>query len=331
MNAALVDATLDARAITFENVTGDRGAGGTAHGGRKGAPNRRVAPGERVVLADIEGPGVVRHIWMTFPPAPPEQHAGARARGLLRRRRPSRASRCRALDFFGLPHGRPVRVPLGADRGAGGPRLQLLPADAVPRRRPRRARERRRRARPILYYQIDYTLEPELPAELGLPPRRVPAREPDDAAAGLRDRRRARGPGPVPRLQRRRPRARPVRLVRRGRGEGVPRRRRRRCPTICGTGLEDYVGSAWGMGAHARALRRRAARRDRGRGTSRSPAAATPTSSASTAGTCPTRSCSTRDLRGDDPADRRQVLPRPARRPSSRPTSRPTRSRARAG
>jgi hypothetical protein len=21
-------------------------------------------------------------------------------------------------------------------------------------------------------------------------------------------------------------------------------------PTICGTGLEDYVGSAWGMGAH---------------------------------------------------------------------------------
>ena len=22
-------------------------------------------------------------------------------------------------------------------------------------------------------------------------------------------------------------------------------------PTICGTGLEDYVGSAWGMGAHS--------------------------------------------------------------------------------
>ena len=36
-------------------------------------------------------------------------------------------------------------------------------------------------------------------------------------------------------------------------------------PTICGTGLEDYVGSAWGMGAPRRALRRRAARCVRGR------------------------------------------------------------------
>jgi hypothetical protein len=28
---------------------------------------------ERVTLAHIEGPGVARHIWMTFVPAPPEQ------------------------------------------------------------------------------------------------------------------------------------------------------------------------------------------------------------------------------------------------------------------
>src|SRR5262245_59969611 len=70
---AFIDPRIDSRAATFENPTGARGAGGTAHGGRKGAPNRRLSPGERVVLADIEGPGGVRHIWMTFVPAPPEQ------------------------------------------------------------------------------------------------------------------------------------------------------------------------------------------------------------------------------------------------------------------
>src|SRR5688572_632304 len=72
-NPDVVDTSLDSRAATFENPTGARGAGGTAHGGRKGARNRRLEPGERVVLADIEGPGVVRHLWMTFPPARPER------------------------------------------------------------------------------------------------------------------------------------------------------------------------------------------------------------------------------------------------------------------
>ena len=57
LNPAFIDPSLDTRAVTFENPTGGRGAGGTAHGGRKGAPNRRISAGERVVLADIEGPG----------------------------------------------------------------------------------------------------------------------------------------------------------------------------------------------------------------------------------------------------------------------------------
>ena len=61
------------------------------------------------MLADIEGPGTIRHIWMTFPPAPPEQ-----MRALLLEvfydgaAEPSVSVPC--LDFFGLPHGRPVAV-----------------------------------------------------------------------------------------------------------------------------------------------------------------------------------------------------------------------------
>src|SRR5438445_1552419 len=72
-NPAYVDPNLDSRAVSFENPTGARGAGGTAHGGRKGAPNRRIRAGERVVLADLEGPGIARHLWLTVPPAPPER------------------------------------------------------------------------------------------------------------------------------------------------------------------------------------------------------------------------------------------------------------------
>src|SRR6266540_6125927 len=104
---AFIDPAMDSRAATFENPTGARGAGGTAHGGRKGAPNRRVMPGERVVLADIEGPAVIRHIWMTFMPAPPEQ---MRAVGLEvfydGADEPSVSVPC--LDLFGVAHGRPV-------------------------------------------------------------------------------------------------------------------------------------------------------------------------------------------------------------------------------
>jgi len=106
-DAARIDPGLDSRAATFENPSGARGAGGASHGGRKGAPSRRVRVGERVVLADLDGPGVVRHVWMTFPPARPE-----RMRAVLLEvfydgaDEPSVSVPC--LDFFGLPHGRPV-------------------------------------------------------------------------------------------------------------------------------------------------------------------------------------------------------------------------------
>ncbi len=60
---------LRSRSISFENVTGAPGAGGQAASplgpGRKGAPARLVQPGESIVLADIAGPGTIRHIWLT--------------------------------------------------------------------------------------------------------------------------------------------------------------------------------------------------------------------------------------------------------------------------
>ncbi len=50
-----------------ENPTGEKGAGAKAWGGRKGAPClRNLKPGETRVLAQAEGAGIVRRIWITI-------------------------------------------------------------------------------------------------------------------------------------------------------------------------------------------------------------------------------------------------------------------------
>src|SRR5262245_35027535 len=104
-----IDPSLDSRAATFENPTGARGAGGRVAGGRKGAPSRRIASGETVVLLDAEGPGTIRHIWFTIPPAPPERmravtlevtYDGVDAPSIS----------VPILDFFGVTHGRPTEI-----------------------------------------------------------------------------------------------------------------------------------------------------------------------------------------------------------------------------
>lgn len=246
-----VDPTLDSRSVSFENPTGARGAGGTACAGRKGSPSRRLAPGERVVLADLRGPGVLRHIWMTVPPAAPE-----RLRALLLEvfyddaDEPSVSVPC--LDFFGLPHGRPVAYHsalFAVNEGRGF--NCTLP---LPFRRRIRIEFVNASPRPtLLYYQIDYTLQTSLGDSQGLLHasfrRENPTRLREDFTIvdGLR------GPGRFLGC------VVGVRVIDHAAwyGEGevkIYRDGDAAFPTICGTGLEDYVGSAWGLGAHATPL-----------------------------------------------------------------------------
>lgn len=60
---------LVSRSVSFENPAGEPGQGGQTSSnlgiGRKGSPARSIAPGETVVLCDINGPGTINHIWMT--------------------------------------------------------------------------------------------------------------------------------------------------------------------------------------------------------------------------------------------------------------------------
>lgn len=246
-NPARIDLSQESRAITFENPTGGRGIGGLAANGRKGAPSKIVAPGERVVLADIAGPGTIRHIWVTIPPSPPE-----RMRAMVLEVAYNGASfpsiSVPLLDFFGVSCGRPTpfaNALTTAQEGRGFNSYVPMPF-----------RDRIKMEfingsdRPTtIYYQVDLTLGP-VPDDIGLLHVSFRRENPtvmkrDFIIANFPDAGPGRFLGTVV----------SIRPISGGRwyGEGEVKfflDGDKENPTICGTGLEDYVGSAWGLGAH---------------------------------------------------------------------------------
>jgi hypothetical protein len=245
---AFIDPSMDCRAATFENPTGERGRGGIAHGGRKGAPSRRLAAGERVVLADVTGPGTIRHVWMTFLPGPPETMRALFIEVFYNgAQHPSVSVPC--LDFFALPHGRPVPYSsalTSAQEGRGFNSYIPMPFEGHARVEIVNGAS----SSATLYYPIDYTLEPSLTVGSGY--LHVSFRR-DNPTVQRRDfviAEGIEGPGRFLGCNV------GVRVIDPGNwyGEGEVKMYRdgdRDLPTICGTGLEDYVGSAWGLGPHA--------------------------------------------------------------------------------
>ena len=153
-----IDTTLDSRSISFENPSGARGSGGTTGGGRKGAAAQILAPGDTVILAEIAGPGTIRHIWMTIAPAPPEELRAVVIEVYYDDlTEPSLSTPL--LDFFGCPHGRLVdyfSVLHAIQEGRGLNSYIPMPFND-------RIGVSIRNASPSpvrLFQQIDYTLEP---------------------------------------------------------------------------------------------------------------------------------------------------------------------------
>lgn len=67
---------LQTRWYTFENQDGSKGGGGKTRFGRKGAPATAIPNGQSLVIADIQGSGTVRRIWMTLWQRTPEALRG---------------------------------------------------------------------------------------------------------------------------------------------------------------------------------------------------------------------------------------------------------------
>ena len=241
----------ESRAYTFENPTGARGAGGTARDGRKGAPNRILQPGERVVLADIEGQGRVSHIWMTTAAL---QSIGSSSPSFFRSQvlevfyddRDEPSISVPALDFFGVVHGVPAAyasLMTAANEGLGLESRIPMPFDGRVRIEYQNASDELA----LFYYQVDVLLGSRA-AEGGrlhaLFTRGNPTTMGDDLVIldGLR------GPGRYLGMT---GGVRPFDHFWWGEGEVKVYLDGEAQPTICGTGTEDYIGSAWSLGEFA--------------------------------------------------------------------------------
>jgi len=244
---SFVSPIVASRAVTFENPSGGRGAGGAAGDGRKGAAYRIVEPGERVVLADIAGPGTLRHLWMTFSPATPEAMR-AKVVEVFYDGADEPSVSVPAVDFFGVPWGRPV--PLSTALTAINEGRGFNSYVPMPFRRQVRVEFVNGADRAdYLYFQLDYTLEPGLPEDTGYLHAAFRRENPTTRLQDFVIHEGLAGPGRFLGC------VVGVRVIDGGDwyGEGEVKMYLdgdADLPTICGTGLEDYVGSAWGMGRH---------------------------------------------------------------------------------
>jgi len=241
---------LQSRAISFENPDGAPGGGGRAASplgvGRKGAPARMVAPGETVQLADIAGPGMLRHIWLAT------YDVADTMRGVVIRMywddQAHPSVEAPIGDFFGFAHGASPAY-ASAVHSVGG-RLALniwLPMPFSRRARVTLSNEVGI-AIPV-FFQIDYTLGDEIGEDDGYLHaafrREVRTRKGQDFELLPARRGRGRYLGAVIGV-------RPADPNWWGEGEvKIYLDGDQRFPTIAGTGAEDYVCLSWGLQPNA--------------------------------------------------------------------------------
>ncbi len=240
---------LHSRAITAENVRGGKGAGGQARNGRKGEPClRQLAKDMVFTFAEIEGPGCIRHIWITV-----EGQTPHKMRNLILRMywdgQATPSVEAPLGDFFGVAHGLRRNTEsafLATPEGRGfncwfpmpfakGAKLTIANESGADAN--------------MFFYQVDYTAgdavdadTPRFHAQFRRTPQTTMC-EDHAILDGVEGRGRFLGcnVGIVDHVDH------PliwfgegeVKMYIDGDGE---------YPTICGTGTEDYAGSGWGMG-----------------------------------------------------------------------------------
>lgn len=249
-----MDESIASRAITWENRTGDKGAGGKEGANlgptRKGSPCiRGIKPGETATLMDIDGCGVIRHIWIT-----PSERKPAGLRNLILRMYWDNSSvpsvEVPLGDFFGTAHGRAVETNsyyVSVPRGAGfncffpmpfATHAKITIENDMPV------------AKPLshFFYQIDYELHRALPPNTGRFHAQFRRQNPTVLKQDYVVLDGVEGPGMFIGC------VIGVRSLSPGWwGEGEMKfyiDGDTDYPTICGTGSEDYFCAAWGMGLY---------------------------------------------------------------------------------
>jgi Protein of unknown function (DUF2961) len=237
---------VETRWFSFENPTGAAGAGGKTQEGRKGAASRTVRAGETVTLADVAGPGVVRRIWLTVP-GQVETLRGFVVRGYWDDQDwPSVEAPLQ--DFFGLPFAR--QVPFQSAFFSNPEGRSFICVVPMPFRKHARLTVTNDSPKEAsLYYDVDVTIGDTLPVDLAYFHARYRRENPTVAKHDFEILPHVEGRGRylganvgVRTTTHRRP-------LWFGEGElKVYVDGDREWPTLVGTGTEDLVGSAWGLG-----------------------------------------------------------------------------------
>ena len=246
---------VQSRAITWENKKGLPGEGGKAANklgvGRKGSPCMGwIENGKTATMMDIDGSGIIRHIWLTLPERAPDE-----LRNIILRMYWDNSDvpsvEVPLGDFFGTAHGRAVNLDSSYLTVVNGKGFNCW----FPMPFRRHAKITIENDMPdgkkvgCLFFQIDYELHDNLPENVGLfhaQFRRQNPTIPKQDYVLLDD---VEGPGMFVGCV---IGIRPMEPHWWGEGEmkfyidGDTD-----FPTICGTGTEDYFGNAWGMEAYA--------------------------------------------------------------------------------
>jgi hypothetical protein len=215
--------------------------------GRKGAAHRILKPGETVELADIEGPGTIRHIWMTVEKKPELLRKVVLRAWWEGQEHPS--IECPFGDFFGTCHGKivPFQSAVHSVSRSGGMNFWLPMPFA---KRAKLALTNESDEQMYLFMQIDYTLGDKHPDDVGrmhvLFRRENPTTEKKDFEILPQRKNQGRYIGTVIGVRNLHPKQ--------WWGEGevkVFMDGDKEFATIVGTGAEDYVGHAWGLDPQA--------------------------------------------------------------------------------
>ncbi len=236
------------RWISFENATGEPGAGGKANEGRKGAPAREIGAGETVVLADLEGPGVIRRIWCTV------RGRQEALRGLVIRmyweRQKEASVEAPLQDFFGIPFARQVRFESALFSNPEGRSFNCFIPMPFRTRALITLENQSPQSVGQFFFDIDCTMGDPLPQDLALFHARYRRENPTTPKKDFEVLPAVKGRG---RFLGCNVGVRPVGSYGRpfwfGEGElKIYLDGDTEYPTLVGTGTEDLVGSAWGLG-----------------------------------------------------------------------------------
>ena len=245
----LCSSTLQSRAITAENQTGEKGQGGKELNGRKGLPCLWNLKKDQVyTFAEIEGPGMIRHIWITV------QNTGPlKMRNLILRfywdDQETPSVEVPLSDFFGISHGRTTPYESAFITMPEGKGFNCYFSMPFAKKAKLTVCNETGEDAGMFFYQVDYTvgdaIDEECPFFHAQFRRDLNTTLKEDYVIldGVKGKGRYLGVS--------------LGLVDRFAGKGVWWGEGEvkmyidgdsKYPTICGTGAEDYIGSGWGLG-----------------------------------------------------------------------------------